>query len=291
MIQILEMSDALAYVQSKFPYASARLDDLRGSLVDYISAARSDECQRNCPGIENCKIGIVSRVCLEDTGYGKTEFVVRADTCRNRRTLLAQRRVEQLLSSSRIPAALEPCTLQNFRARENSTRIALSLARYTVESGEGLVLCGPPGTGKSHLAVSIVRAVVASKHKSAIFLPVVNMLDEIKESMTSGANSTMLQALHEVDCLALDDLGMQKDTPWVGERLYEIINHRYNYQKQLIVTTNARNLVDLGSMIGTSGRQIASRLKEMASIHHIDADDYRQLKNGRQTRVAKEEAM
>lgn len=285
-----DMDDALAYVRSKFPYAGATVEDLRGGLPDYIAAARSDECQENCPGIEKCKIGITARVCMEDSGCGRNEFVVRADSCRNRHALLAQRRVERLLSASRIPTELAVCSFQNFRPRENSTRCALNLAKHTAESGESLVLCGPPGTGKTHLAVSIVQAAIQAG-RSAVFLPVVTMLDEIKESMTTGALGVTLQALHEVDCLALDDLGMQKDTPWVGERLYEIVNSRYNNQQQIIVTTNARNLEDLGSMIGTSGKQIASRLKEMASIHHIEADDYREIKKGRQTRLPMEEAV
>jgi DNA replication protein DnaC len=85
----------------------------------------------------------------------------------------------------------------------------------------------------------------------------------------------MQEALREVECLALDDLGMQKDSGWVGERLYEIINDRYNAGRQIVMTTNARNMEQLASMIGTSGHQIASRLSQMTATVIIEAPDYR----------------
>ena len=150
------------------------------------------------------------------------------------------------------------------------------IVRRMADSGKlsNLILWGPPGCGKTHLGVAIATRRIAGGH-SAVFMPVVSMLDDAKGGYADGSTQERTRVLHDTECLVLDDLGMQRDTPWVGERLYEIINYRYNEQRQIIVTTNADGVDDFESMIGQSGAQIASRLREIASVYRIDADDYR----------------
>jgi DNA replication protein DnaC len=114
-----------------------------------------------------------------------------------------------------------------------------------------------------------------------MFVPTVNLLDEIRETVFYGRVGPILDALRDVECLAIDDLGMQKDSAWVGERLYELVNNRYNARKQLIVTTNARNLDDIREMVGTSGPQIESRLSQMTASFVIEAPDFRKRNSAR----------
>lgn len=283
-----DLDEALAYAQSLFPDREVRPEELYSGVSAYAYARGSDRCQQECPGPEECKIGgIVSRVCCEQGPFGSLVYVVRADSCRNRQNLAAQRKSELLVAASRIPAEMERCTFANYQPKCNGARLAMTLAQGCADQGRGLFLCGPPGVGKTHLAVAIVRRVI-ELGRSAVFVPVVTLLDELKDAINNGSVQAKLDVLHSADCLVLDDLGMQKDTPWVGERLYEIVNSRYNNQQQLVITSNVRSLVDLEPMIGASGPQIVSRLTEMAMAYCIEAADYRQKKGRRKPLPFKE---
>ena len=77
------------------------------------------------------------------------------------------------------------------------------------------------------------------------------------------------EAIRTVPLLVLDDLGAESPTPWAQEKLFQIINHRYNEQLPTIITSN----VDLDDM----DRRIRSRLCDTQLCQHvyIEADDYR----------------
>jgi DNA replication protein DnaC len=114
-------------------------------------------------------------------------------------------------------------------------------------------------------------------------MPVVNLLEEIRRESSSvfGGPKGMMDELRGADCLVLDDFGMQKGSEWVDERLYGLINDRYNAGKPIIVTTNARSMEDFKSMAGKSGAQIESRLSVMAASFLIEAPDFRKRGGGK----------
>jgi DNA replication protein DnaC len=133
---------------------------------------------------------------------------------------------------------------------------------------------GDPGVGKTHLAVAIVQHVI-NKGRSAVFAPVITLLDAMKCAIETNRVDDIMRDLRHVDCLVLDDIGTQKNTSWTGERLYEIINTRYNDKSQVVVTVNAANPKELQARIGMNGAQIESRLCEMGAVYCIHGSDYR----------------
>jgi DNA replication protein DnaC len=166
------------------------------------------------------------------------------------------------------------CTFASYRTANRSAAAAKNQALSAAEYGNSLILMGDPGVGKTHLAVAIVQHVI-SKSRSAVFTPVITLLDAMKSAIDTNRVDDIMRDLRYVDCLVLDDIGTQQDTPWKGERLYEIINTRYNDKSQVIVTVNAANSKDLQARIGTNGAQIESRLLEMGAVYCIHGSDYR----------------
>jgi DNA replication protein DnaC len=155
-----------------------------------------------------------------------------------------------------------------------STEAAKNQALCAAEYGNSLILMGDSGVGKTHLAVAIIHHVI-DKGRSAVFAPVITLLDTMRSAIDTNRVDGIMRELRHVDCLVLDDIGTQKDTPWTGERLYEIINTRYNDKSQVIVTVNASNSKDLQTRIGINGQQIESRLLEMGAVYCIHGSDYR----------------
>ncbi|MEX0993086.1 MAG: ATP-binding protein [Solirubrobacterales bacterium] len=108
-------------------------------------------------------------------------------------------------------------------------------------NGRGLWFMGDKGTGKTTLAMLASKSALAAGHSVAIY-SVPKLLAEIRDTYDSqpGERSYMdfYQRLVGVDLLHLDDLGAEKQTDWVLEQLYSLVNERYEQERPIIVTTN-----------------------------------------------------
>jgi DNA replication protein DnaC len=129
-------------------------------------------------------------------------------------------------------------------------------------AGRGMWLTGDVGTGKSTLAMLISKAALDSGHSVAIY-SVPHLLAEIRNTYNSdfGQRSYMdfFRKLTAVELLHLEDLGAEKQTDWVLEQLYSLINQRYEDERSIIATTNL-SFEQLEEQIGA---RTASRLTEI----------------------------
>lgn len=136
-----------------------------------------------------------------------------------------------------------------------------------------LLFTGPVGSGKTRLALTTVREVLASvevAHPTPrwAFWRVASLLDAIKpESGFPGAFTNACT----VDLLVLDELGVERKTEWTDERFHIIIDERWMKQKRTIVTTNLGGK-DLRESVGD---RIYSRLLHDATIVKLVESDYR----------------
>lgn len=216
------------------------------------------------------------------------------------------RRIERVLKSTGIPPRHEACTLADFDndfpgADTSLASARLAAGRFVEEyspDSDGLLFVGPVGTGKTHLAVGIIRELVCSAAAQCLFCDYRGLLKEIQNSYNPNVEATELQILSPVfdaELLVLDDLGAVKPTQWVWDTVSSVINHRYNEKKTTIITTNlpdlpARNVNGPVEGFSQSARakdarndtlgdritdQMRSRLHEMCRVVELKGRDFR----------------
>lgn len=127
--------------------------------------------------------------------------------------------------------------LEQRQNMEAAFRVALDFAK----SPDGwLVLMGDNGCGKTHLAAAIVNYRYQMKNQ-ALFIVVPDFLDHLRSTFSPESKMSYDQLFENVKSttlLVLDDFGKQTTTPWAQEKLYQVINYRYNARLPTIITTN-----------------------------------------------------
>ncbi|PYX31898.1 MAG: DNA replication protein DnaC [Acidobacteria bacterium] len=229
-------------------------------------------------------------------GHKKDRRVTRCD-CQLRA------RGQSLLVAAHIPRRYEHCELASYTPDFPGAHPSLGLGHLTASKfveeydpsdGTGLLIIGKIGTGKTHLAVGIIKELILSKGISCLFYDYRELLKEIQNSYNAAVQTTELDVLRpvfETDVLVLDELGAVKPTEWVWDTVSLILNSRYNDNRTTIITTNFEDQPAAGVAISLSaaraatrgetlgdriGERMRSRLHEMCRIVTLDGTDFRQ---------------
>lgn len=241
-------------------------------------------------------------VCPECRGSGwvvqvgaERDEVVRCPECSSKL------RTQRLLANAKIPPRYLSRGFDVYSIHHPLQGRALRRAIEYVEAfpavPRGLLFLGPCGVGKTHLAVAILKAVVQANEVSARFVDEAELLRRLMYSYGPDSPETereLLLPLLSADLVVWDDLGTGRPTEWVAETIRTVLNHRYTYNKQTILTSNWPVKTDERNRLGTEGRnrlgkealkeqslseriglRLYSRIMEMCELLELDGPDAR----------------
>lgn len=231
-------------------------------------------------------------VCTKCNGSGwlveNRDGVDVAQPCPSCRT---ERRRQRLLQSARIPPRYMEKGFDVYhpfesRSQEEALRKSLEYVERYPDVARGLLFAGPCGVGKTHLSVAILKTLVLEQLISARFIDEAEFLRRLQYSYGPDSPDTerdVLLPLMEVDLLVWDDLGTGRATEWARETIRMVLNHRYTYKKQTILSTNRSVEEGVGqssprkeeSLSERIGHRLYSRLMEMCEVIEIHGPDAR----------------
>lgn len=194
--------------------------------------------------------------------------------------ILKERQEKILVLSNRsgIPKRFKKATFENYNPKDNL--IALNKSRNFVEdfpNSKGLLLTGPVGTGKTHLACAIANSLLRKLY-SVYFGNVTDVLSFIKSTYSDKSAVSEEEAINlitkEVDLFIIDDLGKENETSYTLSMLYQLINRVYENEKTIVITTNF-NSIELARKLGERGQAIVSRITEMCEPVIFKGEDWR----------------
>jgi DNA replication protein DnaC len=252
-----------------------------------------------------------AEVCPLCEGTGWKTLPADSSAPKNRRVTRCDCQVREragtLLAAARIPKRYEHCDLSNYETDFPGADPSLAEAHFLAaafvrdcnpHSSKGLLIIGEIGTGKTHLAVGILKELVLNRGIQCLFCDYRELLKEIQNSYNRTVQITELDVLRpvfEADVLMLDELGAVRPTEWVWDTVSLILNTRYNENRLTIITSNfsddkererpadpnprspeaARYAAERDTLGDRITNRMRSRLHEMCRIVPLKGTDFR----------------
>jgi len=193
-----------------------------------------------------------------------------------------ERRAREELKKASNLDYFRDLTFETFNSRISGVKEAYQAAlKFADDPSDWVILMGYYGCGKTHLAAAIANRAL-QKGIRLYFAVVPDLLDYLRATFDPNSEASYderFDMIRNVPLLVLDDLGTENSKPWAKEKLYQIINHRYNAKLPTVITTNQ----DLYQIDG----RIHSRMsdQQLCKVIEIKASDYRQMPPAERARL------
>lgn len=196
-----------------------------------------------------------------------------------------EQEIERLKRSCFISMSQWAYTFANYRGEKDKSYI---IAKNYVKEYEqmkkeniGLLFCGTVGSGKTYLACCIANALIEEYMIRVKIRNFAQIINDLQKSGFDLDKNEYIEAITNVSVLILDDLGIERDTSYAKEQVYNIVNSRYLKQKPTIFTTNLPYEKIQNSDDGVEYERIYSRIIEMcipcSDIHNFKWYSYQVL--------------
>lgn len=152
--------------------------------------------------------------------------------------------INKLYNNSKMNIRLKSYSFDNYKIISENRKALNKAKEYAenyvkkIEKGS-LFITGGVGTGKTHLAASIANELIKNEIP-VVFGTLINLLNDIKDSYSSDGEKEgyIIEKYSKVNMLIIDDLGKERPSEWTLEKLFTIINNRYENNLPVIITTN-----------------------------------------------------
>ncbi|HES5423730.1 TPA: ATP-binding protein [Streptococcus pyogenes] len=143
------------------------------------------------------------------------------------------------------------------------------------EDNVGLLFYGDVGSGKTYLACSIANELIERKQVKVKIMNLSQVINQIQKSAFKLDSNEIIDNLSNIPLLILDDLGIERDTSYAREQVYNIINSRYLKGRPTIFTTNLSLEIIQNPNIDLEYQRIYSRILEMTIPVKVTGEDFR----------------
>jgi DNA replication protein DnaC len=191
----------------------------------------------------------------------------------------ARARMEEAIGRAAIPVRFIGRSFDNYRADTPAQRANLTACREFAEkfeqharTGESLLMLGKAGTGKSHLASSILQAIMPAH--CGLYTTVADLIETVRETWRRDSETSQARVMHmltSVPLLVIDEVGVQYGTESEQNTLFQIIDRRYRDRRPMVLMANLQP-AELKVLLGD---RIYDRLREVSQVLAFDWDSYR----------------
>jgi DNA replication protein DnaC len=203
--------------------------------------------------------------------------------CYCRHTRLNIKKIKAIYNRSGIDKKYQWRFINDFESvnklAAKARAIAYDIIMKFPDVKKGLFLWGNPGTGKTLLSAIILTELITRYAVEGRFIKISRtFFNRLRATFVEGSPSygtaeKIEHELSDVDVLIVDDFGIQRDSAWEQETLYNLIDARYEGEKFTIFTSNNSPLKTLKDI---SDGRVLSRIQEMCRIIEISGSDYRE---------------